>query len=41
MTESLIVGIVLVVACVFYFILSRRKDRRRLDKLHISGDRDK
>ena len=40
MTVSVIVGLVIVVAIVLYFIQSRRKDRRRLDELHITGDRD-
>ena len=40
MTVSLIVGVVLVVAIVLYFIWSRLKASRRLDDLHITGDRD-
>ena len=37
MTTSLIIGIAIVVAAIVLYYLAARKQRRRLDNLHITG----
>ena len=37
MTTSLMIGIAIVVAAIVLYYLAARKQRRRLDNLHITG----
>lgn len=41
MEISLIIGAVVIVAALAWYILSAKKDKKRLDKLHITGTEDR